>query len=99
MSERLISGTFVLESVGGVEVTKPQAGQLRWIDEGDQWQISFATSHQFHTSNGEAITVWLRFDDDEGTMLLRQPMGVQSVVTLPAKQAPNEGSSGYPGAG
>jgi hypothetical protein len=89
MNEEIISGSFVLEGSGGLEITERQGGRLRWVtgDEG-QWTISFATSHQFHLPGGAAQAVWLRFDDEQGRTRLRQYLGVQSVVTLPATAPP-----------
>jgi hypothetical protein len=79
----VIEGTFVLEGHGGVELTGPQTGRLRWTTTDDgQSNISFLSGHQFHLPDGAAQAVWLRFDDGDGRTLLRQPMGVQSVVTV-----------------
>ena len=89
MIEKLIDGTFVLEGDGGIELTERQAGQLRWTATDDGlWTISFPTSHQFHLPGGAAQAVWLRFDDGTGRTLMRQPMGVQSVVTVLAGPPP-----------
>ncbi|MDA8357857.1 MAG: hypothetical protein M0Z95_16555 [Actinomycetota bacterium] len=89
MIEDLIDGTFVLEGDGGIELTERQAGRLRWTTADDgHWIISFLTSHQFHLPGGAAQAVWLRFDDGTGRTLMRQPMGVQSEVTMPAVRPP-----------
>ena len=82
MKEDVFEGTFVLEGYGGVEVTERQPGKLRWTTTDDgRWIISLATSGQFHLPGGAPQEVWLRFDDKDGRTLMRQPMGIQSVVT------------------
>ena len=85
MREEIIEGRIILEDVNGEIIDGPQASRMLFQADDESWRVAFATSHQFRWPVGKPTeATWLRFDDSQGRVLFRFPMGVQDVVTIPA---------------
>jgi hypothetical protein len=82
MSVTEIEGLIYLEGPFGNRLTEPELCRVLWDTTESSWELRFLTAHHLSVPPENVGGVWVRFDDTEGQVRVRQLQGDTDVVVI-----------------